>query len=171
MDPQVSFKGIEERVFTFTAVQSHVDREKLTPMTRLAQDLEIRGDDASEFFDAFGREFHVNLDALNMHWDQHFHPEAGMILNAVFVVIGCVTLAGSLLVMFGFGGRLWSYDYFSPYQMYRTPTWVGSAIVSFICWAVTWYRNRDTVPIRIADLIDAAEAGRWVKAYRHVPAK
>jgi hypothetical protein len=148
-----------------------VDRKKLTPMTRLAQDLDIKGDDASEFFDAFGREFHVNLDALNMHWDRHFHPEAGVILNAVFVAIGCVTLAGSLLVLFGFGGRLWSYEYFSPYQMYRTPIWVGSGIASFICWPVTWYRNRDSVPVRTADLIDAAEAGRWVKSYRRISAK
>jgi Protein of unknown function (DUF1493) len=166
MEPKLAFDALEERAFAFVSIQSHVDRKKLSPMMRLAQDLDITGDDASHFFDAFGREFHVNLDELNMHWDLHFHPEAGWILNAVFVVIGCLTLAGSLLALFGLGGRLWSYDYFSPYRMYRTPTWVGSGIASLVCWAVAWYRNRDTVPITIADLIDEAEAGRWVKPYR-----
>jgi hypothetical protein len=171
MDAKTPFEAIEQRVLTFAAVQSHVDREKITPMTRLAQDLDITGDDASAFFDAFGREFHVNLDALNMHWDSHFRPEAGPILNTVFVVVGCITLAGSLLALFGFGGRLWSYEYFSPYRMYRTPTWVGSGIASFVCWAVTWYRNRDLTPITIADLIDAADAGRWVKSYGSAASK
>src|SRR5580658_10338922 len=98
MDLSPAAGALEERVFMFTATQSHVDRKKLTPMTRLAQDLDIRGEDASEFFDAFGKAFRVNLDELNMHWDQHFHPEAGLLLNAVFIVLGFVTLAGSLLL-------------------------------------------------------------------------
>ena len=89
MDPHGNADPLEERVLMFTAIHSHVDRRKISPMTRLAQDLDIKGDDASEFFDAYGKEFHVNLDALNMHWDQHFHPEAGVVLNAVFVVLGC----------------------------------------------------------------------------------
>src|ERR1700685_828116 len=122
MEPQRETNALEERVLMFTAIHSHVDRRKISPMTRLAQDLDIKGDDASELFDAYGKEFHVNLDALNMHWDQHFHPEAGVILNTVFVVLGCVTLAGSLLMLFSFGGQMWSHMYFSPYQIYRTPT-------------------------------------------------
>src|ERR1700685_3479378 len=125
MEPQRETNALEERVLMFAAIHSHVDRRKISPMTRLAQDLDIKGDDASEFFDAFGKEFRVNLEGLNMHWDQHFHPQAGVILNTVFVVLGCVTLASSLLFLFSFGGRMWSYDYFSPYQMYPTPTWVG----------------------------------------------
>jgi len=107
----------------------------------------------------------VNLDELNMHRDQHFHPEAALLLNTVFIVLGCVTLAGGLLVLFRFGGWFWSYDYFSPYQMYRTPTWVGSGIASLFCWIVAWHRNRSSIPITIADLIAAARAGRWVKSY------
>jgi Protein of unknown function (DUF1493) len=168
MDPHGEADALEERVLMFTAIHSHVDRRKFSPMTRLAQDLDIKGEDASEFFDAYGKEFHVNLDALNMHWDQHFHPEAGVILNAVFVVLGCVTLAGSLLFLFSFGGRMWSHMYFSPYKIYRTPTWIGSGVASLIFWAVAWHRNRASIPITIADLIEAAEAGRWVKSYKVV---
>jgi hypothetical protein len=158
--------ALETRVLTFTAIHSGVDPQKVSPMTRLAQDLDIKGDDASEFFDAFGKEFRVNLDQLNMRWDQHFHPEAGLMLSVAFIALGCVTLAGSLLVLFRFGGWLWSYDYFSPYQMYRTPTWVGSGIASLLCWIVVSHRNRSSIPITIADLIDAADAGRWVKSYK-----
>jgi hypothetical protein len=160
--------ALETRVVTFTAIHSGVDPRKVSPMMRLAQDLDIKGDDASEFFDAFGEEFRVNLDQLNMHWDQHFHPEAGMILSIAFIALGCVTLACSLLVLFGFGGWLWSHIYISsisPYQVYRTPTWVGSGIASLLCWIVVSHRNRSSIPITIADLIDAAGAGRWVKRY------
>ncbi len=165
MVPNPDFEALEERVLMFTAVHAGVKRRHVSPMTRL-QDLDVKGDDASEFFDAFHKEFGVNLDQLNMHWDQHFHPEAGLILNTVFIGLGCVTLASSLLVLFSFGGRMWSYNFFSPYQMYRGPTWVGSGIASLFCWVVAWYRNRRVIPITVADLIDAAEAGRWVKAYK-----
>jgi hypothetical protein len=158
--------ALEERVLMFAAVHSGIDRRKLSPMTRLAQDLHIKGDDASVFFNAYGKEFRVNLDQLNMHWDRHFQPEAGLLLSTAFIVLGCVTLAASLLVLFRFGGWFWSYDYISPYQMYRTPTWVGSGIASLLCWIVAWHRNRSAVPITIADLMDAAEAGRWVKSYK-----
>jgi hypothetical protein len=165
MDESLERDALEQRVLTFAAIRAGVSPRKVLPMTRLAQDLDIRGDDAAEFFDAYRKEFRVNLDELNMHWDQHFHPEPGLLLNTVFIVIGCVTLAGSLLVLFRFGGWMWSYDYFSPYQMYRTPTWVGSGIVSLLCWTVAWYRSRRSDPVTIADLIDAAHAGRWVKSY------
>jgi hypothetical protein len=157
--------ALEERVFMFTAIQSHVDRRKLTPMTRLAQDLDVTGEDASVFFDAFGKEFHVELGELNMRWDQHFHAEAGLLLSTLLVSLGCVTLAGSLLLLFDFGGLFWSYNYFSPYKMYRTPTWIGSGLASLIFWMAAWHHNRTSLPITIADLIDAAEAGRWVKSY------
>jgi hypothetical protein len=156
---------LEERVLMFTAIHSHVDRQKLTPMTAV-QDLDIRGEDASAFFDAYAKEFHVNLDELNMHWDSHFHSEAGLILNAVFIVIGCVTLAVCVLALLLFGGRMWSYQWVSPYAIYSRPAWIWSGVVSFCSWAVTWYRNRAVEPVTIADLIDAAEAGRWVKKYR-----
>ncbi len=62
--------GLEQRVLAFAAIHSGVDLRKLTPMTRLAQDLDIKGDDASNLFDAFGKEFRVNLEELNMHWDR-----------------------------------------------------------------------------------------------------
>jgi Protein of unknown function (DUF1493) len=165
MDRNLAAGALEERVFMFTAIQSHVNRKKLTPMTRLAQDLDIKGEDASEFFDAFGKEFHVDLSGLNMHWDQHFHPEPGFLLNAAFGVLGCVTLAASLLALFRFGGFYWSYTYISP-QAYNKPIWLGSGIASLCYWVVTWYRDRIAIPITIADLIDAADAGRWVRSYR-----
>jgi hypothetical protein len=166
MDRNLATGALEERVFMFTAIQSHVERKKLTPMTRLAQDLDIRGEDASEFFDAFHKEFHVDLSELNMHWDQHFHAEAGLLLTTVLVSLGCVTVAGSLLVLLRFGGFFWSYNYFSPYRMYRTPIWVASGFASLISWIAAWHHNRrDSFPITIADLIDAAIAGRWVRSY------
>jgi hypothetical protein len=161
----LAVEALEQRVLTFTAIHSGTAIHKLSPATRLAQDLDIKGDDASEFFDAFSKEFRVKLGKLNMRWDQHFHPQAGLLLSGGLIVLGCVTLAGSLLALFSFGGLFWSYNYFSPYQMYRAPIWAGSAVASLLCWFLAWYRNRGSVPITIADLIDAARAGHWVKSY------
>jgi Protein of unknown function (DUF1493) len=165
MDGRIEADALEQRVLAFTAIHSGVALRKLTPLMRLAQDLDVKGEDASEFFTAFGTEFRVNLDELNMHWDRHFHPEAGLLLNTVLVALACVTLASCLLVLLNFGGWFWSYDYVSPYQIYRGPLCVGSGLASLIFWIVAWHQNRISIPITIADLIDAADAGRWVKSY------
>lgn len=153
MSTRIGDNELEQRVLTFVAIHSGVDRRKLTPMTRLAQDIDIKGDDASKLFDAFGKEFRVNLDELNMHWDRHFHPKAGMLLNGLVLTIGCFAFVVLLL-----------YPFYMPYG--RSFLWAGSGLVSLVSFFTVWYRSRISVPVTIADLIDAADAGRWVKSYR-----
>lgn len=152
MGTRIADDWLEQRVMAFVAIHSGVDRRKLTPVTRLAQDIDIKGDDASKFFDAFGKEFRVNLDELNMHWDRHFHPEAGMLLNGLVLTIGCLAFAGFLLFVF-----------YMPYR--RFFSWAASGFASLVSFFTVWYRSRISVPVTIADLVDAADTGRWVKPY------
>jgi hypothetical protein len=155
MDGRIAADALEQRVLTFTSIHAGVDLRKLTPMTRLAQDIDIKGDDASRFFDEFAKDFRVNLGELNVHWDQHFHPEAGLFLNTIFWVVGCVALAFFLL-----------HPIYMYYWASSNEWWVGSGITGVLSLFAWWFQNRKAIPITIADLIDAAQAGRWVKAYK-----
>lgn len=154
MHQNLQFDALEERVLMFTAIHSGINRRKLSPMTRLAQDLGIKGDDASAFFDAYGKEFKVNVDDLNMRWDSHFHPEPGLILNALFWIVGCLALAICFLHPF----YMWYWASSNEWQ-------IGSGLVGVISLFTAWFRDRMSIPITIADLIDAARAGKWVKSY------
>jgi hypothetical protein len=154
MDRYLEPDALEQRVLTFAAIRSGVSPRKVSPMTRLAQDLDIKGDDAEEFFDAYRKEFRVNLDELNMHWDQHFHPEPGLILNTVFWFLGFVAL--TFFVARPIYPRYWASS--NEWQ-------IGGGLVGVISLFAAWYQNRRSDPVTIADLIDAARAGRWVKSY------
>jgi hypothetical protein len=82
----------EERVFRFTTQHWPARKGRsLTPETRLAQDLGMDGDDAVKFFDAFQRDFGVDLEDLHMRWDQHFSPEGTLSLGALVTIVLCIT--------------------------------------------------------------------------------
>jgi hypothetical protein len=154
VDEKFEPDALEERVLMFASIRAGLERQKLTPMTRLAQDAGIKGDDASKFFDAYAQEFRVNLDELNMHWDSHFRPEAGLVLNTVFWVVGILLLA------FFLTGPIFMWYWASSNEW-----WIWSGLVAVLSLFTAWFRQQKTTPVTIADLIDAARAGRWVKSY------
>jgi hypothetical protein len=63
-----------EEIAAFVALARHCRKERVTLDTRLAADLGLDGDEAEEFFEAFRKQFAVDLSALE--WDRHFGPEA-----------------------------------------------------------------------------------------------
>src|ERR1700689_163833 len=155
MDQNLESDALEQRVLTFAAIRAGVSPRKVSPMTRLAQGLDIKGDDAKEFFDAYRKEFRVNLGELNMPWDQHFHPEPGLIMNTIFWGVGFVALTVFV-----------SHPLFTWYWASSNEWQIGSGLVGVISLFAAWFQNRRSDPVTIADLIDAARAGRWVKSYR-----
>ena len=66
---------IIERVRAIIAAECGVFPVQVLARSRLGEDLGIDGDDATELFEAFGREF--GLDFSDMRWNCHFGPEAG----------------------------------------------------------------------------------------------
>ncbi|HEY3618545.1 MAG TPA: DUF1493 family protein [Candidatus Sulfotelmatobacter sp.] len=78
-----------------TANHLGVKKQKVSLSSSFSRDLGIDGDDAVEFFDAFGKTFGVHLDLLRIHWGQHFAPEGGpgdgfLVECSVCFVIGWV---------------------------------------------------------------------------------
>jgi acyl carrier protein len=72
---------IFERLRNFICEELSVKRERLTPSTRIEDDLGCTGDDAVELMQAFGKQFNVDLRALNI--EEYFDAEG-------FDPIGCL---------------------------------------------------------------------------------
>jgi hypothetical protein len=87
---------LERRILEFTAKERAIKAERVRLSSRLADDLGMDGDDAVEFFQAFGRDFNVDLNSLWQQWDRHFHPEGGPSLGFL-IVTGVAVVVGDLL--------------------------------------------------------------------------
>lgn len=147
------YDPLEERVLAFTARQCGIAVGKVDLMSRLVEDLGLDGDDAQEFFAAFGEEFEVNLDALRgERWKRHFRPEgfsAAPTLVAIFLLLA-LFLTASILGGFLSWTWLWLLVFVAIW-LFGSKVWPLSLL-----WP-------DTIPITVQDLVDAAMAGRWVK--------
>lgn len=66
---------VEAKIIIFIVEQTSANLEKICWETRLGEDLGIDGDDASEFFENFSKEFEVDLS--NFQFDKYFGSEAG----------------------------------------------------------------------------------------------
>ena len=64
---------LEHRVKALVANETGMCIERISLDTRIAQDIGCDGDDACELFEAFAKEFDVDLSRLT--WNKHFSPE------------------------------------------------------------------------------------------------
>ena len=150
------YDPLELRVLAFAARQCGITVEKVDLLSRLREDLGLDGDDAAEFFDAFIKEFGVNLDALRgKRWRRHFRSEghpAGPTRVAIFILL---TLFLTAAIVAGYLGWTWLWLLvFAAIWLFAFRAWPLSLL-----WP-------DKVPITLQDLVDAAMAGRWVKPLR-----
>ena len=138
---------LEEEVLDFTARYWHMDRDELSTSTRLSEDLGMDGDDAFEFFRAFGEEFKVNLDGLHANWKQHFSPEVGAASFGVIAAICVCVTAG-----------FWLGDVLGI-----LPSWGWAIALMGIAFAVyqRWFARKGMLSITVGDLVDSARSGRW----------
>lgn len=141
--------SLEQRIIQHLARERGMRADRIGRDSRLLQNLGMDGDDAVEFFQAFGAVFDVELDDLYENWDSHFAPEAGgpglfAGVLSVVVVAGIVMLVGRVLVL---------------------PDWplIASGLALwFVLWFL-WPFGRKFAPITVDDLVRAAEAGKWDK--------
>jgi acyl carrier protein len=66
---------LQENLIEFVSAELGVKPSRLSPNTRLNQDLGVDGDDGLEFMSAFSHRFGVNMSAFEA--SQYFGPEAG----------------------------------------------------------------------------------------------
>ena len=140
----------EDRVMRFTVQHLGVRKGRnLTAETRLAQDLGMDGEDAVEFFDAFQRDFGVDLEDLHIHWEQHFDPEGGFSFTVLAAIVVCITagfwLRGSIGIL---------------------PAWAWGLVLIAIAAAICQrFTKDDRLPITVGDLASSARSGCWNKSY------
>ncbi|TAJ62279.1 hypothetical protein [Brevundimonas sp.] len=115
----------------------------------MLDDLGIDGDEAADFFVAFGAEFEVELEPLYRNWPRHFGQEgfpvsAGLLMVAVACVIAV------------------------PAAVIGLPSWavIGLSLAASFGWLFglrAWPLGggKALEPVTIEDLIHAAQAGRW----------
>jgi acyl carrier protein len=140
----------EERVMRFTERHWPVRKGRsLTADTRLAQDLGVDGEDAVEFFDAFQKEFGIDLEDLHIHWDQHFSPEGTLSLGALIMIVLCITA--------GF----WVKDAVGIF-----PAWAwGLLLIAMAALIYQRLTKDDRLPVTLGDMAESVRAGRWSKPY------
>ena len=79
--------ALEEDIIAFVVGQTGMKRNSVHLSSRLAQDIGMDGDDAVEFFEKFGEQFHVDLTALSDQWDDHFGGEGIFRSSPGFMVV------------------------------------------------------------------------------------
>ncbi len=110
---------LSTEVFAMVSHFTGVRSQELTPETTLFHDLGIDGDDAVDFFEEFGKAFHVNLTDFKIA--RYFGSEGGDPVSAI-------------------------------------ATWLQG------WWTGNYHSAAGVAPITLRDLVEAARAGRWIRA-------
>ena len=137
----------QSEVIDLVAHERGLSREKVHLSDRLLQDLGMDGDDAVDFFNSVHERFATDLTHLHDHWNEHFGPE-GFSCWIGLVMITAAVIGGAVAGVAGLS------------------TFWGVAITVFVLAAWLWAMRRwgppdRMVPITVAEVVNAAEAGAW----------
>jgi len=149
LQPSHGHDQLEARILDFVAEELVVDRKKLKLSSAIVQDLRVDGDDAMDFFEAFQKEFTVDLQPLWASWNRYFHPERHR-RNWQVVVVFLASLALGMIIHSFVGVLPWW-------------TWTLAFLGVSMFKIVPLVAGPDLPAIRLQDLLNAARVGRWVK--------
>jgi len=128
-------EDLEERIKALVAEHTGERLGRITLETRIRDDLPCDGDDAVDLFEAFAKEFEVDLSGIQ--WTKHFHSETDL----GCMPLGCITPLGWLFVFLAWIVR-------------------GKKAYYYVFPAAD-----PLVPVTVRDLVEAAKAKQWVKTY------
>ncbi len=140
-------RNLEAEVIDLVADERGLPREKVGLSDRLLQDLGMDGDDAVDFFNTVHERFGTDLTALHEHWSEHFGPEGfscwnGLVIIPAAIVGGLVAGAAGLSTFWGVA--------------------LTVALIATWLWVMRrWGPPDRMVPVAVADVVAAVEAGAW----------
>ena len=120
--------------------------ERILSSSRLLHDLGMDGDDAVDFFTSLHERYGTDLTSLFANWGDHFGPEGFSCWNGLIVVPAAIA-GGATAGWLNLG------------------TMAGILIATVILVLGYWAINRMTpdpsIPITVAEVVSAVEAGSW----------
>lgn len=130
-------------------------REAVQLDSRLVEDLGIAGDDAFELIRVISDRYPVDWAALKPHWVAYFGTAKRRVQTQAI-------MAGAFAS--GFGVMLWAR--FEP--VWLTGTLLGLLFIVAADRGLHHARRHRGLPepVTVRDLVEAVEAGRWVKPFR-----
>ena len=142
---------VEREIRELIAEQSGMPLIRIHRDSRITEDLGISGDDAVTLFSRISGRYRVDLTTLWKRWDRHF------LLNALSLRT-IAAMAAILLVC------AWVANWIGK-AMYLPAS--GIFLLALLLTALTWLPLRRAlplrkpVPIRVRDIVQAVERGRW----------
>jgi len=147
---------LADGVMRFVSTQTGMPLHKVSLESRLVEDIGLAGDDATELFEAFADEFGIDPDSFQcLDFKKHFGEE-GVPLGT-----GCLLMA--ILCPFAVP-FFWITKYLDMPEWIAIPfTVLGLIAVLFTLGMIySHFRRDDPSSIRVSDLVEAAQAKRWV---------
>lgn len=134
-------------VLTMLAKERGLPLDKISPSSRLLQDLGMDGDDAVDFFISVQQRFGTDLTALQARWGDHFGPEGFSLWYGLVIVIAGIIGGGAAgLLNLGIWGGLV----------------ITVALLALSLWLMKkWGPEDRTIPVTVSDVIAAVKAGKW----------
>jgi acyl carrier protein len=134
-------------VVAFVVRQVGCNPERVTPQSRILEDLGVDGTDAADLMDEFGKKFGVDL--ATFQFSRHFGPEViPLSAGAKFLAFICAAALSTV------------------YLPWTAVLWVVAA-AAVIAFQIRWQRADKPGSLRVSHLITAARVGRWVPPHEH----
>lgn len=148
-------QSLDQRVIALLERFTDRPAAEITPDLLLFDDLGLDGDDAVNFFEAFGAEFPADLEFLYGHWGSYFGPEGWTLSNSAQAAMGICFIGMPIVVLAAWLGL---------------PRWlcITSSLAAYMIWLVPlrmWpFKSKEVCPISVEDLTTTARTGRWTTA-------
>lgn len=145
---------LENEVRQMLARERGLSVKRITPSSRLREDLGMDGDDAVEFFVEVNQRFGTDLSSLQENWSRYFSPEGLSLWN------------GAIIVPFAAAGGITGAGL-------NWPKWAAALLALGFVVAAYWGLSKlprrksaqSELAITVAELIAAVKAGAWLKSF------
>tara|TARA_A100001391_G_scaffold71385_1_gene45566 strand:+ start:280 stop:711 length:432 start_codon:yes stop_codon:yes gene_type:complete len=120
--------------------------ERIVSSSRLLHDLGMDGDEAVDFFASLHERYGSDLTSLYANWGDHFGPEGFSCWNGL-IIMPAAFASGAIGGWLGLGTTVGFL--------------IGLGILVTGYWAIHKMTPDPSIPITVAEVVSAVEAGAW----------